>query len=135
MQHVHPTLLHLFARGKKRILDPRILWILWILLEPLDSFGSFRILLDFLDPRIQKDPLFPPWGQLFMVKSLLIISTVGVDDVRRQISVIPQNPVLFAGTIGTNLDQFDHYSDHEIWHALKQVNSSITRLLRVHYFK
>ena len=44
------------ARGKKRILDPRILWILldpldsfgffWMLLAPLDSFGSSQKLLD-----------------------------------------------------------------------------------------
>ncbi|CAF3989329.1 unnamed protein product [Rotaria sp. Silwood2] len=49
------------------------------------------------------------------------ISTVGLDDIRRRISIIPQDPVLFTGTIKSNLDQFGDYSDVEIWHALEQV--------------
>jgi ABC-type multidrug transport system fused ATPase/permease subunit len=52
------------------------------------------------------------------------ISTVGLDDVRRRISIIPQDPVLFAGTMRTNLDQFAHYSDAEIWYALEQVSAN-----------
>ena len=50
------------------------------------------------------------------------ISTVGLDDVRRRISIIPQDPVLFTGTMRSNLDQFGDYSDAEIWHALEQVS-------------
>ncbi len=50
------------------------------------------------------------------------ISTVGLDDVRRQISIIPQDPVLFTGTMRSNLDQFGDYSDAEIWYALEQVS-------------
>ena len=50
------------------------------------------------------------------------ISTVGLDDVRRRISIIPQDPVLFTGTMRSNLDQFGDYSDTEIWHALEQVS-------------
>ncbi len=49
------------------------------------------------------------------------IATVGLDDVRRRISIIPQDPVLFTGTMRSNLDQFNDYSDEEIWHALEQV--------------
>jgi len=49
------------------------------------------------------------------------IATVGLDDVRRRISIIPQDPVLFTGTMRSNLDQFGDYSDAEIWHALEQV--------------
>ncbi|CAF4536341.1 unnamed protein product [Rotaria sp. Silwood2] len=49
------------------------------------------------------------------------ISTVGLDDIRRRISIIPQDPVLFTGTIRSNLDQFGNYSDVEIWHALEKV--------------
>jgi ATP-binding cassette subfamily C (CFTR/MRP) protein 4 len=50
------------------------------------------------------------------------ISTVGLDDVRRRISIIPQDPVLFTGTMRSNLDRFGDYSDAEIWHALEQVS-------------
>ncbi|CAF0978516.1 unnamed protein product [Rotaria sordida] len=49
------------------------------------------------------------------------ISTMGLDDIRRRISIIPQDPVLFTGTIRSNLDRFGDYSDVEIWHALEQV--------------
>ena len=49
------------------------------------------------------------------------IASVGLDDVRRRISIIPQDPVLFTGTMRTNLDPFVNYSDEQIWHALEQV--------------
>ena len=49
------------------------------------------------------------------------IATLGLDDVRRRISIIPQDPVLFTGTMRSNLDQFGDYSDAEIWLALEQV--------------
>jgi ABC-type multidrug transport system fused ATPase/permease subunit len=49
------------------------------------------------------------------------IASVGLDDVRSRISIIPQDPVLFTGTMRSNLDPFDEYSDAEIWLALEQV--------------
>ena len=50
----------------------------------------------------------------------IYIATVGLDDVRRRISIIPQDSVLFTGTMRSNLDQFGDYSDVELWHTLKQ---------------
>ncbi|QQP55980.1 ATP-binding cassette sub-family C member 4, partial [Caligus rogercresseyi] len=41
-----------------------------------------------------------------------------------RVSIIPQDPLLFSGTVRKNLDPFDDYEDHEIWGALQQANLS-----------
>lgn len=47
------------------------------------------------------------------------VSTVGLDDLRRALAVIPQEPTLFSGTIRSNLDPFGECDDATLVTALK----------------
>ena len=48
------------------------------------------------------------------------ISTLGLKTLRSKISIIPQDPTVFSGTVRTALDPFSLYEDAKLWDALRR---------------
>jgi len=48
------------------------------------------------------------------------ISSLGLRDLRSKIAIIPQDPLLFSGTIRSNLDPFSIYDDARLWDSLRR---------------
>lgn len=64
--------------------------------------------------------------QLYETEGSIIIDDVDVTKLplnvlRSKLSIIPQEPVLFSGSMRKNLDPFDEYNDATLWQALEQV--------------
>ncbi|GBG31208.1 ABC transporter, putative [Hondaea fermentalgiana] len=54
------------------------------------------------------------------------VSKIGLHELRSKISIVPQSPVLFSGTVRSNLDPFESYSDNQVWSALEKCAMSGT---------
>lgn len=50
------------------------------------------------------------------------IRNLGLHDLRKHLTIIPQDPVLFSGSLRHNLDPFDFYSDDQLWSALEKAH-------------
>lgn len=50
------------------------------------------------------------------------VSKIKLHDLRSRLAIIPQDPVLFSGTVRSNLDPFDEYTDEELNDALERVH-------------
>ncbi|GAA5873644.1 hypothetical protein JCM1840_002987 [Sporobolomyces johnsonii] len=57
------------------------------------------------------------------------ISTIGLHDLRSAITLIPQEAVLFSGTVRSNLDPFNQHTDAECLEVLERVGLSSTASL------
>ncbi|CAL1541619.1 unnamed protein product [Lymnaea stagnalis] len=49
------------------------------------------------------------------------ILDIGLHDLRSTIAIIPQDPVLFTGSLRKNLDPFNQHNDEQLWKALEEV--------------
>ena len=50
------------------------------------------------------------------------IEKLGVADLRSRLSIIPQDPVIFEGSVRHNIDPFGKHGDDEIWSILKRIH-------------
>ncbi|XP_051908226.1 multidrug resistance-associated protein 4 isoform X2 [Hippocampus zosterae] len=63
--------------------------------------------------------LAEPEGKIYI--DGVLTSELGLHDIRQKMSIIPQDPVLFTGSMRKNLDPFNQHSEEELWNALQEV--------------
>lgn len=78
--------------------------------------------------------LVEPSGGKIIIDGLDICK-LGLHDLRSRFGIIPQDPVLFQGTVRSNIDPIGLYSDEDIWKVIvicSALNYRIGKTLEVH---
>lgn len=78
-----------------------------------------------------KSSLITALFQLYQLDGKILIdqidsTKVPLEDVRKKISIIPQEPIMFSGTLRKNLDPFEEHDDDTLWKALGLVELKST---------
>jgi ABC-type multidrug transport system fused ATPase/permease subunit len=74
-------------------------------------------LLRIVEPSIGEDDSDEEYEAPISIDGVDILR-IGLTDLRETIGIIPQNPVLFSGTIRSNMDPFNNHTEEEIWNSL-----------------
>lgn len=77
------------------------------------------VLLRIVEPYLSEDMLGEKYDAPLTIDGVDVMR-IGLFDLRTKMGIIPQSPVLFSGTIRSNLDPFSNYSDEELWNALEK---------------
>ncbi|KAL8224836.1 hypothetical protein R6Q57_017393 [Mikania cordata] len=67
--------------------------------------------------------LVEPAGGSIIIDGIDIL-TLGLHDLRSRFGIIPQEPILFEGTVRSNIDPIGQHSDDEIWRSLERCQLS-----------